>query len=108
MVHHGGAGTSHAATLAGVPSVVVAHTEEQRFWGNQLRRIGTAPVPLRRHGLTARALAGRLSQVLHSDTMKDRAQAAAEAMRDEHGVATAAVLIEGTFGSRVEAARRIH
>ncbi len=104
VVHHGGAGTSHAATLAGVPSIVVAHTEEQRFWGNQLRRVGVAPAPLRRRGLTARALAGRLSQVLHSPTMKDRAQAAADAMRDENGVAAAVALIAATFGSRAKGA----
>lgn len=107
VVHHGGAGTSHAATLAGVPSIVVAHTEEQRFWGIQLRRVGVAPTPLSARSLTAGALARRISQVLHSSTMKDRAQAVAEAMRDENGVATAVALIAATFGSRAEGSWRI-
>ncbi len=101
VVHHGGAGTTHAATLAGVPSVVVAHTEEQRFWCNQLRRIGVAPAPLLWRSLTAPALARRLSQVLGSPSMKDRVQAAAAIMRAEDGVGTAVALIARTFGQQM-------
>jgi len=100
VVHHGGAGTTHAVTLAGVPSVVVAHTDEQRFWGTELKRIGVAPAPLMRRSLTTRALAKRLSQVLRSPAMKERAQAAAATMRAEDGVGTAVALIDETFGSQ--------
>lgn len=100
VVHHGGAGTSHAATLAGVPSVVVAHTDEQRFWGAELKRIGIAPAPLIRRSLTAAALAKRLSQVLRSPAMTDRAQAAAAMMRREDGVGKAVSLIAQTFEPR--------
>ena len=32
VVHHGGAGTTHAATRAGCPSVVVPFMDEQLFW----------------------------------------------------------------------------
>ncbi len=106
VVHHGGAGTSHAATLAGAPSVVVAHTEEQRFWGNQLRRIGVAPAPLSLRSLTAGALASRLTQVLRSGTMTKRARDAAATMRDEDGVAAAVTMIEAEFEPRAGTARR--
>ena len=37
IVHHGGAGTTQAALLAGKPSVVVAHGFDQPYWGQQLR-----------------------------------------------------------------------
>ena len=100
VVHHGGAGTSHAATLAGVPSVVVAHTDEQRFWGIQLQRIGVAPAPLALRSLTVGALASRLSQVLRSPTMRARAQAAAATVHGEDGVGRAVALITATFESR--------
>jgi len=102
VVHHGGAGTTHAATLAGVPSIVVAHSEEQRFWGAELKRIGAAPAPLLWRSLTARALAGRISQVLRSPAMTAGAQAAAATMRTEDGVGTAVALIEQTFGTRAD------
>lgn len=101
-VHHGGAGTSHAATSAGIPSVVVAHTDEQRFWGTELKRIGVGAAPLRRRSLSAAALAGRLSQVLRSPEMKALAQAAAATMRDEGGVGKAVALITETFKSPPE------
>src|SRR5690606_15735851 len=54
VVHHGGAGTSHAALRAGVPSVVAAHIPEQAMWADALRRAGVGGRPLSRRGLTAR------------------------------------------------------
>jgi sterol 3beta-glucosyltransferase len=40
VVHHGGAGTSHAASRAGCPSIVVEHATDQAFWGGVLQRAG--------------------------------------------------------------------
>ena len=45
VVHHGGAGTTQSATLAGKPSIVVANLAEQQHWGNELRRLGSRPPP---------------------------------------------------------------
>jgi len=36
VVHHGGSGTSHSATRAGVPSVVVPFAGDQFFWADRL------------------------------------------------------------------------
>src|SRR3712207_485821 len=49
-VHHGGAGTVHAAVRAGVVSVTVPFLADQPFWGALLHRrgLGAAPVPVRR------------------------------------------------------------
>jgi sterol 3beta-glucosyltransferase len=49
-VHHGGAGTVHAAVRAGVVSVTVPFLADQPFWGALLHRrgLGAAPVPARR------------------------------------------------------------
>jgi UDP:flavonoid glycosyltransferase YjiC (YdhE family) len=41
-VHHGGAGTTHTALTAGVPSIVVPHVADQFFWTDELQRIGVA------------------------------------------------------------------
>ncbi len=40
VIHHGGAGTSQAATIAGCPSIVVEHSSDQPLWGSVLQRIG--------------------------------------------------------------------
>lgn len=40
VVHHGGAGTTHAGLTAGVPSVVCSFFADQPFWGRQVQRLG--------------------------------------------------------------------
>ena len=40
IVHHGGAGTTTAAALAGVPQVVVPHRYDQHYWARQIPRLG--------------------------------------------------------------------
>ena len=39
-VHHGGAGTTAAVARAGIPSMVCSFMMDQRFWGDQVRRLG--------------------------------------------------------------------
>jgi UDP:flavonoid glycosyltransferase YjiC (YdhE family) len=57
VVHHGGAGTTHAATLNGCPSIVVPFMDEQLFWGCQLQTLGLAFAPLPARKVNARSLA---------------------------------------------------
>jgi sterol 3beta-glucosyltransferase len=51
-VHHGGAGTTHAAVRAGAPSVVVPFLADQPFWARLLERQGLAAAPLPRRRVT--------------------------------------------------------
>ena len=46
VVHHGGAGTSHSATRAGVPSIVTPFAGDQAFWAERLRFVGVAPAAI--------------------------------------------------------------
>lgn len=39
-VHHGGAGTTAAAVIAGIPAVVCSVLADQPFWGSRLQRLG--------------------------------------------------------------------
>lgn len=94
VVHHGGAGTTHCATLAGRPSVVVEHYGDQVFWGNQLRRAGLTRRVLHGRSVTAKTLAAEIRHCLTSPAMKQRAEAAGESMRKENGVKEAVELIE--------------
>ena len=63
VVHHGGAGTTHAAGRAGVPSVVVPFAGDQPFWADRLRRAGVAPPAIPHAQLTAVRLRESLAAV---------------------------------------------
>jgi UDP:flavonoid glycosyltransferase YjiC (YdhE family) len=94
VVHHGGAGTTQAATIACCPSIVVEHSSDQPLWGSLLQRIGIAPRLLHRRSLTARKLAQAIKTVLNTPTMKDKAKKIGAMMQQENGVARAVELIE--------------
>lgn len=103
VVHHGGAGTSASACLAGAPSVVVPHIADQHFWAQRLYRLGAAPRPLGRTALTAARLAVRLRAVLATDRLREgtRAVGAAITAEDaggEDGIDRAVAAIEGLPG----------
>jgi sterol 3beta-glucosyltransferase len=86
IIHHGGAGTTQASLLAGVPSVVVAHIADQPFWGHELERMGVGSRPMSRLRVTSARLADRIQSVLRDPQIKEKAQAISLQMRQEHGV----------------------
>lgn len=91
-IHHGGAGTVHAAVRTGTPSVLVPFLADQPFWARLLHRSGLAGPPLGRDRLTADAVHAAITDAV------DRAPAvhrAAERMRTENGPAAAAAVIAG-------------
>jgi vancomycin aglycone glucosyltransferase len=40
VVHHGGAGTTHAATLSGTPQVVIPQHYDQHYWAGRVQQLG--------------------------------------------------------------------
>jgi sterol 3beta-glucosyltransferase len=93
VVHHGGAGTTQSATLAGRPSIVVANIGEQEHWGLVLRRLGIGATPARRRSVTAGGLARRIRSVLGAPEMLVKAGAIAAAMKQDDGVSEAVRII---------------
>ena len=93
VVHHGGAGTAHAASRAGCPSIVVEHVTDQAFWGGVLHRAGLAPPMLHRRTVTAAKLARAIRAALDSPSMREAASRIGESMRQEDGVTRAIELI---------------
>ncbi|HEX6139275.1 MAG TPA: glycosyltransferase [Candidatus Limnocylindria bacterium] len=96
VVHHGGAGTTHAAARAGVPQVVVPHVGDQRYWADRVRRLGIGPVPVPVDRLTPDVLAERIRTATQDHGMRARAMDLAAAMTDEDGAASAVRLLEET------------
>ena len=83
VLHHGGAGTTHAVARAGVPSVVVPFTADQPFWAARLRRLGIAAAPLPPRRLRVGTLVRAITDALARTA---RAEEVAAAMRTERGV----------------------
>lgn len=94
IVHHGGAGTTQAALLAGKPSVVVAHGFDQPYWGQTLHAAGVGGKQLYRAEATAADIAQQIHSVLHSDAPQ-KAQHIGRKMALENGVAQAIEYIHG-------------
>ena len=92
IVHHGGAGTTQAALLAGKPSVVVAHGFDQPYWGQQLETLSVGGKLLQRETTTSVRLAKEIDAVLHSNA-SETAKQLGQKMAMENGVAQAVACI---------------
>ncbi|GAA0966616.1 glycosyltransferase [Actinocorallia libanotica] len=95
VIHHGGAGTTTKAALAGAPQVVVPQLADQPYWGRRLADLGVGavldgPVP------TAGALSTALETALAPET-RSRATALAGEIRTD-GASTAARLLLDMIG----------
>ncbi|GAA0935679.1 glycosyltransferase [Nonomuraea longicatena] len=95
VVHHGGAGTTTAATRSGTPQVVVPQVADQPYWAGRVAELGVGvahdgPVP------TAESLSAALAAVLNPET-RARAAAVAATVRTD-GAAVAAGLLLGETG----------
>ncbi|MGE0802310.1 MAG: glycosyltransferase [Lautropia sp.] len=92
-VHHGGSGTTHSASRAGIPSVVVPFAGDQFFWAERLVRAGLSPARLDGRRLDASNLAAAIAGTERAD-LRERAAAAGMRMRGEDGLAMAVERIE--------------
>lgn len=97
IVHHGGAGTSHSATLSGCPSIVVPFMDEQLFWACQLQHLGLAPTFLSAKNATATALSERIKTVLQSKNLQINALKAKDKIDPKQGTKKAVYLIEAAL-----------
>jgi len=98
VIHHGGAGTSHSAARAGVPSVVVPFAADQYFWADRLRQVGVAAVAVSGTAFNAGSLA-RSVEYAESAEVRSRASALGAKMSAENGLATSISVIEGQMSN---------
>lgn len=91
-IHHGGAGTTHAAARAGVPSVVVPFAGDQPFWADRLHKAGAAPSPVPAKSLSADRLARAIDEA-NRDAPRASATALAVSIAREDGLKAAATAI---------------
>jgi sterol 3beta-glucosyltransferase len=93
VIHHCGAGTTHTAARAGVPSIGLPVGADQMFWAGRLAVAGVAPKYVRATKIDARALSTMIEFAEREDVRR-RARALGSAMSEENGVAVAVQAIE--------------
>jgi UDP:flavonoid glycosyltransferase YjiC (YdhE family) len=94
MVHHGGAGVTHYTARAGIPSIIVPYVADQFYWGATMARLGVAPRPIPRSGLTAASLVQAIQVATADSGLRHRAALLGALVRDEDGTANAVRLLE--------------
>ncbi len=91
-VHHGGAGTVAAALRAGTPMIVAPIAVDQFFWGRRIQALGVGRA-LRRHRISAHALAEALAQTAQDHHTRKQARLIQQALCSEDGVGRAIEVI---------------
>jgi sterol 3beta-glucosyltransferase len=90
-VHHGGAGTTHAALSAGVPSVIMPFLADQPWWARLLHNKKLGPQPLSRKIIDSKKLAKILFDAIdYSPAVRE----ARDLIRVENGLGHALTLLE--------------
>ena len=92
VVHHGGAGTTTTATLAGTPQVVIPQAADQPYWASRVAALGIGaahdgPTP------TVESLSAALTTALTPQT-RARAAAVAGPIRADGAAVAAALLLD--------------
>jgi vancomycin aglycone glucosyltransferase len=91
VVHHGGAGTTMAAALAGAPHVVIPQSYDQHYWAQRIEHlgIGTAHAPC---APTAASLTSALEDALRPEVAARAGSVASAVRRDSAQVAAERLL----------------
>jgi sterol 3beta-glucosyltransferase len=98
VVHHGGAGTTGAAVVAGRPQVIWPFGIDQHFWAGRMADLGVA-VPARPvRELTGQTLAHAVDRATNDDVLAARAIELAHRVAAEDGTGTAVAHLERVTG----------
>jgi len=97
VVHHGGAGTVATAARAGVPQIVAPVLADQTHWRRQVTQLGLGPHVAGMKRLSARSLAGAISECLSNPAYAERARETASKLEGTDGVALTVELIESDY-----------
>jgi sterol 3beta-glucosyltransferase len=96
VIHHGGAGTTGAGLRAGIPNIVVPFMADQPFWGKRVNTLGVGPTPILVRELSVSTLTRAILEA-ESNSLRKRAQAVGQQVRNEDGAGEAVKWIEKYF-----------
>lgn len=98
VVHHGGAGTTHAGLSAGVPSLGLPFFGDQAFWSQRVFGMGCGPRPVTQAKLTQTKLTDHLKSLTDTPRYAKRAEEFSVRMRSEGRVPEAVAQIKRFMG----------
>lgn len=75
VIHHGGAGTTHACLAAGVPMLIVPRGIDQFFWADRVFVAQLTPVRINRQQFTADVVTDALSRLQTDGRYRERIRA---------------------------------
>ena len=75
VIHHGGAGTTAATAISGIPQIIVPHILDQYYWGHQVHQSHLGPKPIWRSKLTPQKLSAVIQKCLSNDLIIQKARA---------------------------------
>ena len=105
VVHHGGAGTTAAALMAGVPTFIAPLAVDQFFWGERVHALGVGPRAVPQRALTEEKLEDALNE-MKGWRVKEAAQKLGEQLRRENGVLEAVRVMESILETGPDLGRR--
>ena len=94
IVHHGGAGTTAAASRSGMPQLIVPHLLDQYWWAKHVEALGIAPKSIHRRDLSVQNLAAALVTCRTDEGIKTRARELAAKLSNAQGVPAAVRFVE--------------
>jgi UDP:flavonoid glycosyltransferase YjiC (YdhE family) len=97
VIHHGGAGTTAASAISGVPQIIVPHILDQYYWGHQVYQSHLGPKPIWRSKLTSKKLAAAIQECLSNDLIKQSARATSKMINQQNSLEMTVRLLEGSL-----------
>jgi len=92
VIHHGGAGTTAAGLRAGVPGIIIPHSNDQFAWGRRIYELGAGPKPIPRKHLTSEKLSKAIKFALTKE-IKNKSKELGIKIQSENGASRAAKII---------------
>lgn len=93
-VHHGGAGTTQASALAGIPQWIIPHLKDQYYWARRVERLGLGPAPVLPRRLSAARFEAAFRALTGDQAVKERARALAQRMAARDPLGEAVKILE--------------
>lgn len=94
VCHHGGAGTSAAGFMAGIPSIIVPFSNDQFAWAHRSYDLGIGVKPISAKELTADALAKAINAAYQPEIQKNAKKIGAQIRQENGAEACAKVVID--------------
>jgi len=96
VIHHGGAGTTAAAAISGVPQIIVPHILDQYFHGQKIYANHLGPKPIWRKKLTQKNMTDALDECLSNSQIRQTAKDTAKKIDMEKSMRMTIRTIEQT------------